>query len=213
MAQLGINPEMDKLARENGLGHWSCVSPLDDSMWVRSDGATFSNGVFTNTKRTHSSFHAGIGIVWIEVLKGLDGRFRIGEDWQKPETEEDFLNRKLPCDLKIGCGTNKAGTTIKTLVMRANNIIEMTRRGSPTLIQKPFQYPCDGARYFTRKEGYQIGCFYRRGDTIEGGNQLVRTNAELTTGGFFGNWDIKTGVYVGDGDGNPDYDLIMFVWE
>ena len=33
--QLGINPEMDKLARDNGLAHWSCVSKSSRRWWVR----------------------------------------------------------------------------------------------------------------------------------------------------------------------------------
>jgi len=106
--QLNINPEMDALARKKGLGHWSCVSPLNNRLWVRSDGVNF---VYS------------FGECPFEMIKLFDDTNPVGEDWQQPETEEEFLNRKLPCDIKIGSGVNKAGTSIKTLLLRANSII------------------------------------------------------------------------------------------
>lgn len=34
-------PEMDRDAADEGLGHWSCVSPSSNEWWVRIDGYRF----------------------------------------------------------------------------------------------------------------------------------------------------------------------------
>jgi len=107
--QLGINKPMDKLAIDYGLGYWSCVSPLSGLFWLRSDGLSIK--LLDNSSPI------------IENLEWYDTNKPIGKDWQQPETEEEFLNRKLPCDIKIGSGINKAGTSIRTLLLRANNAI------------------------------------------------------------------------------------------
>jgi len=81
----------------------------------------------------------------------------------------------------------------------------------PTLVEKPFEYPCKNARYFTRKYGHQIGVIEERAGFLYGGNGLVITDYE--TIGFYGRWNVD-GVFTGDnGNKNPDFDLIMFVWE
>ena len=77
------------------------------------------------------------------------------------------------------------------------------------LIQKPFEHYCEGARYFTRKHGYQIGTLTKERGMLIGGNGLVHTDAETIN--FFGNWD-NNGIFIGDGSGNKDYDLVMYVW-
>ena len=82
MKQLNINPEMDTLARNNGMGHWSCVSPLDDGLWVRSDGCYFAIGTFCDSKRNYSTIWFD-GLIPIEALKQIDIFHPLGEDWQK----------------------------------------------------------------------------------------------------------------------------------
>ena len=80
----------------------------------------------------------------------------------------------------------------------------------PTLLQKPFKYPCDNARYFTRKHGYQIGVLEPHAGFLHGGNAGVKTDAEKI--GFYGRWNFD-GICDGGGEKNHDFDLIMFVWE
>jgi len=128
--QLGINKSMDNLALDNGLGHWSCVSPESCYMWLRSDGAEFSKPHFSAYfiyEFTLDKISHDVEVVTrkdiFKAMKECDKNYPIGKDWQQPETEEDFLNRKLPCDIKIGGGVNKAGTSIKTLLLRVNSII------------------------------------------------------------------------------------------
>jgi hypothetical protein len=41
----------------------------------------------------------------------------------------DLLNQTLPVDVKIGSGTNKAGTTIRTLALRIKAINEVRDQG------------------------------------------------------------------------------------
>lgn len=72
--QLNINPEMDKLAREHGLEHWSCVSPKSNQMWVRSDGC----GYYYDGCKT-----------WIEELKEFDVLCEIGKNWQIKVAKND----------------------------------------------------------------------------------------------------------------------------
>lgn len=83
--QLGINPEMDKIARDNGLGHWSCVSPLDAGMWVRSDGCTYANDRFTDV--TSDFIFNVVSKYPFAALKLCDEHKPIGKDWQQPTTE------------------------------------------------------------------------------------------------------------------------------
>ncbi|MEN9755867.1 MAG: hypothetical protein RL755_54 [Pseudomonadota bacterium] len=79
-----------------------------------------------------------------------------------------------------------------------------------TLVKKPFQYPCEGARYFTKKHGYQIGVLNPFFDLLVGNNDEVRTDAETIN--FSGRWDYN-GVFFGNnGIKNHDFDLVMFVW-
>jgi len=289
MKQLGINPEMDELARNNGLGHWSCVSPLNSLFWLRSDGLSI--------KLLDDSSPI------IENLDWYDDNETKGEDWQQPETEEDFLNRKLPCDIKIGGGVNRAGTSIKTLLLRLNNVIasqdivadkdkrrkakellldliatpndgelsgdwqqptpeqpirnnalsaiqDMLSTGTgvtnhqffdaemyseivkditdpvgdlqyqcatkkmndlisskqPALVQNPFQYPCDGALYFTRESHEQVfltGYLNHHEKQVVG--KLPTDKAGKFT--FFNATDGCVSI------GNSANDLIMMVWE
>ena len=51
----------------------------------------------------------------------------IGTNWRKSlerrhMSEEDFLSIEIPFDIKIGSGTNKAGTTIKALLHRIDTV-------------------------------------------------------------------------------------------
>ena len=75
--QLNINPEMDKLAREQGLGHWSCVSPLSPQMWVRSDGRECH--FYLDLTNDNCAEYV------INYLKTYAEEIPIGEDWQKPK--------------------------------------------------------------------------------------------------------------------------------
>ena len=79
--QLGINPEMDKLALENGLGHWSCVSPKNSSMWVRSDGYSYY------CENLSSGSDNAIALDNISLLKYVDYASPIGKDWQQQTTD------------------------------------------------------------------------------------------------------------------------------
>lgn len=79
----------------------------------------------------------------------------------------------------------------------------------PTLVQKPFEYPCDGALYFTKKHHYHILDLFSKNGFLEGSN--ARTNQPT---GCHGVWDAKTGeLFVKDEINSDDFDLIMFVWE
>jgi len=73
--QLGINPEMDELARKHNLSHWSCVSPLNGKLWVRSDGKEAS---------TTWNDEKYIVLYAFETLKEMDSKYPIGKDWQQP---------------------------------------------------------------------------------------------------------------------------------
>jgi hypothetical protein len=44
-----------------------------------------------------------------------------------PETEDEFLNIQLPCDITIGHGTHKKGTNIRTLMARFKSIAEANK--------------------------------------------------------------------------------------
>jgi len=273
-------------------------------------------------------------------MDNLDERYPIGKDWQQPETEDEFLSRKLPCDIKIGGGVNKAGTSIKTLLLRVNSIIgsqdlvvdkekqakakrmllnlmngdnkeddtddwqsvdsyqvgvdiasgddkpvifdlsklnnatrtesdkllkialgalnqfsddndsiraiksdierylnyylcddgceyHCTENGTipkkckqPTLVQKPFQYPCDGALYFTKKDRAQVyveAGLLSKNNTMQGGIDKVLALSGIFANGIKlrSNQDGKNIEYDGGNYvfGNPDFDLIMFVLE
>jgi len=204
MNQLNINPEMDELAAKHGLGHWSCVSVKSNQMWLRSDGRDFY-------------YTAKAGSVIIE-LRLFDEWIAIGKDWQQPETEDEFLNRKLPCDIKIGSSVNKAGTSIRTLVMRAHNVAMCLKIATDqqryanankqsTLVQKPFKYPCDGALYFTKSHKHQVkitGFLYSDDKKIIGLIDGVSNNSF---------WCAETGKAVNQfGDTAISNDLIMFTW-
>jgi len=71
--QLGINPEMDELARDNGLGHWCCTDPINGKSWLRSDGKI--------------RFHGGNNDWKIAALRGFDASNPIGKDWQQPRKD------------------------------------------------------------------------------------------------------------------------------
>ncbi len=151
--QLNINPEMDKLVREHGLGHWSCVSPLNHCFWVRNDGILTSFDAMMNSE-----------ISIINGLKNTDVLYKIGENWQKPR--------------------------------------------QPTLAQKPFQYPCNGALYFTKTKKHQVkitGFFGSDNEKITGFIDGIGNNCF---------WYADTGKSVNPfGDTVISNDLIMFVWE
>jgi len=68
--QLGINPAMDELARDNGLPHWSCVSPLNGLFWLRSDGLSIK------LLNDNSPI--------IENLDWYDDNETKGKNWQQP---------------------------------------------------------------------------------------------------------------------------------
>jgi len=68
--QLGINPEMDELAREHNLSNWSCVSLKSNTWWRRCDGIEHT---YTGFRKT-----------WIQELKDVDHEEPISKDWQQP---------------------------------------------------------------------------------------------------------------------------------
>jgi hypothetical protein len=143
--QLGINPAMDKLARDNGLGHWSCVSIDSNTSWKRSD-----------FKR-------------VEI-----------DAWSPIEHKRDVLHALREYDHKVPM--------------------------KPTLVQKPFQYPCEGALYFTQKDRVQV---FLTGFLNHHEKQVVG-KLPNDKSGKFSFFDVKTGAVI---TGNTDNDLIMFVWE
>jgi len=73
---------MDELARKNGLGHWSCVSPLNSLFWLRSDGLSI--------KLLDDSSPIIGNLDW------YDDNETKGEDWQQPEQslKADILHDK-----------------------------------------------------------------------------------------------------------------------
>lgn len=38
---LGVHPNMDKMAKDSGLAHWSCTKELSNCTWMRQDGEVF----------------------------------------------------------------------------------------------------------------------------------------------------------------------------
>lgn len=203
---------MDKMAREHGLGHWSCVSPRSNAMWVRCDGHEWNY------------WENDISRSWIDYLKEADKHYQpIGEDWQKPKYDliekrraillkdtltdddkkqldaiADELREKWNCP-KIEHALDAQAMDI---IHRAAAIIKQ----SPTLVQKPFQYPCDGALYFTNKNREQVflsGFLNSEKKRVVG--KLPKDKAGSWT--FF---DAQAGSSL---EGNADNDLIMYVWE
>lgn len=87
MRQLNINPEMDKLARDNGLGHWSCVSPLTKHLWIRSDGVeAVYDGIneltaYIQCKPIKITIVDGYSV--FDALLCVDSEYPIGADWQQ----------------------------------------------------------------------------------------------------------------------------------
>ena len=77
--QLNINPEMDKLARENGLGHWSCTDPIGCSSWLRSDGIVKWVGKINAPSQIDHDFSL------IADILEFDKACPIGKDWQPTE--------------------------------------------------------------------------------------------------------------------------------
>jgi len=172
MKQLGINPEMDALARKHNLGHWSCVSPLNGRLWVRSDGKEAS---------TAWNDEKYIVLYAFETLKEMDSKYPIGKGWQQlkditdpvgdlqyqcaQEKMNDLISSKQPTPenkanklLKIALGVINQFADYNDSTSAAKKDIEDYFNGSPsqpTLVQKPFQYPCDGALYFDAETNEQ----------------------------------------------------------
>jgi len=233
--QLGINKPMDNLALENGLGHWSCVSPLNCMFWVRSDGHIFYKGYGDAYLMSHLAYQ--------------DERYPIGKDWQQPtpitshsliekiDEMNDWLSNGLVATIAekdsvllenqlnalVRRVRNYLGISITPLVslshfgtmpddikdvFRATDIFPLKSVKHPTLVQKPFQYPCDGALYFTKTCKHQAiisGFFGSDNKKIIGIVDGIRNN-------YF--WCSETGKAVSPfGDTAISNDLIMMVWE
>ena len=104
MNQLGINPEMDKLARENKLGYWSCVSPKSNKFWVRKDGLDFYLPFFDDPKMT----------VW-DRLQWFDERYPIGKDWQQPK-QPTLVQKQFDIKLALEIANDRhSKSIIKTM--------------------------------------------------------------------------------------------------
>lgn len=245
--QLNINPEMDKLARDNGLGHWSCVSPLSNLMWVRSDGVETIFGradcTIANWLSHVDNCYPKIGKDWqqpteliadwshfndqqkAELIDDLKANSRLNRDF-KP-TIEPVINHQIPIKLlQIALGVlnqfaieNDSTRAIKTDIENylndclcddgceyhcTENYTMPKKCQQPTLVQKPFKYPCDGALYFTKKNHFQVFITDSNDDAICGENKNIN-----------GVWDAKTGELLVNKNvfHNDDLDLIMFVWE
>jgi hypothetical protein len=167
--QLGINQDLDKLARENELGHWSCVSPLSYSFWIRSDG-----------RESHfSSFYDEISI--FSILKNMDYYHPIDKDWQQPS-----YSYQVGFDIAPSDGD-------KSVIFELNK---------PTLVQKTFQHPCDGALYFEEKSKKQVFISEKKGKSIRG---YIEPNEWRN---YDLNGKIKDVLY-----GTEHENLIMFEWE
>jgi len=81
--QLGINPEMDALARENGLGHWNCTDPIGIRTWLRSDGiirCPLSDGDISTDAYT-------VSFVFNRLILCDKINAVIGKDWQQPRKD------------------------------------------------------------------------------------------------------------------------------
>lgn len=251
MKQLNINPTMDALARENGVGHWSCVSPLLDNIWVRSDGCTYSNGRFCSVIDGRGDLIITMPYTF-PALKICDEHCPIGKDWQQPRNDliaelnkptrtEDINGVILEYDSFkelagriAGLITGKLSQTVVSdydlnIIRQWFNCIKdcnpkyfdshdfrlakklhvdtdkefsyyCDREKKPTLVQKPFQYPCDGALYFLNSTKHQAfpNCQDKRYTDI------------LTTSHI-------VGVMIWDENGEnlqgSDEFLIMMVWE
>ena len=83
--QLGINPEMDKLAREDGLGHWSCVSRKSNAWWRRSDGVEWDG---------HESFHDSDKMSIMDYLKEYDEKYPIAQGNPATDPFIDHITRR-----------------------------------------------------------------------------------------------------------------------
>jgi hypothetical protein len=164
MKQLNINPVMDKLARDNSLGHWSCTAPIYAQSWLRSDGEVIVNYNWRPFCETDGEYY----LQAFEKLKFFDIHKPMGKDWKYPTTNLQ----------------------------------------QPTLVQKPFKYPCDGALYFTKTHRSQVKVAVFFG-----------SNDKRVTGVIYGIdsnsfWCAETGKAVNPfGNTVISNDLIMFVWE
>jgi len=212
--QLGINPAMDELARDNGLGHWSCVSPLSYRLWVRSDGIT-------------SDYHELFAIfaIW-QSLKRIDKLNPIGKDWQQPASDQPNRNNPLSAIqnmLSTGVGvTNNQffdakmyGEIVKGIADKADREKTTSLQKQSTLVQKPFDIRTALAIMSDRNTKNEIrntqgALVYSFGETHpEKGSYTPRYLAKTT-----GNFDIIYVDSLGRSlDGNSDNDLIVFVWE
>lgn len=65
MWPLGFCPEADAAAARLELGHWSCASPRDNSLWLRIDGR----------------YEQAIDCVWAERLIRFDEANPISDQW------------------------------------------------------------------------------------------------------------------------------------
>jgi hypothetical protein len=76
MKQLGINSEVDTLAKNEGLEHWSCTDPIGGRTWLRSDGLTTEK---SPSRLLNGGCNYTIVFDW---LKYVDTVNHIGVDWR-----------------------------------------------------------------------------------------------------------------------------------
>lgn len=115
---------MTQLARENGLGHWRCVSPNSNAWWIRDDGKECTHGLINGT-------------VW-DTLHQFDELHPITETNKDGEVvaskeETDRINRAVAAariqlyEEEIGNLEHFAGRTRDTLTSTTNRIALLKR--------------------------------------------------------------------------------------
>lgn len=214
-----MNNEMNDLSVKNGLPHWKCVSKKHNKWWRRDDGMEYTI-VFLSEGSIFDS------------LRKLDRRFPIGSNVVElkdsmPDNSQSHT-KKLLLDMleriedeekreitNNGSGDFEFDKQLYNAIM--NGIYQKPTKKQPALVQKPFQYPCDGALYFTSAfyNGRRNQVFFANTFTHSG-----KHIASITRNGHNGYCNSKTGKCMVKGNGGfievESYsynDVIMFVWE
>ena len=216
MKQLKINPAMDKIAANNGLSHWSCTDPMGAVSWLRSDGLVICDMNWRPLCKEHSM--ESVMVFMCARLHEYDNYTPIGKDWQQPCPYNLDVIRKSygftidingqMCGLVAGdMGYEDTGMFVDDACKEAINAITE----NPTLVQKPFKFPCDGALYFNKTDCSQV--YLLQGQHyIEGNYRNPHVyNKELIVsekGSIL--WTAAKGKIY---DINTDGDLLMFIWE
>lgn len=225
---------MDRLARENGLGHWSCVSPKSYSMWLRSDGAEFSKCYFSghfSYQFVFGNYASEIELITkndiFEALHKCDKECPVGEDWQKPKdhtspclcglvnpAETEHWAEEYECAMMFLDSKNvprQDGNGVLSIVGRINCIFSK----QPTLVQKPFDVKIaldieneliNG--FVMTKNGGLANCIRPYDDGLSYCVKYPRKGSSNFL--YYCN---SLGQCYPLASGKDDYDLIIFVWE